>query len=193
MFPPYTAGFDVLVRILAGEMTGMIAIADRRLAISRSSRDIVESRRRDVVSRPTIETSRGLRRSLFLSLRFLSFRLRSPTMILLLPMSQPTFSSAPEASLVRRPRKMDVRSGTSLIFHFVAYRYYGAAPRRPAPGHRYSLQASVHQERERNRGGGRGGGGEGGGDGSGGGGGARYERAVKKDAEEHFIAIGVTF
>lgn len=41
-----------------------------------------------------------------------------------------TFSSTPEASVVRRPRKMVARSGTSLIFHFVAYRYRGAAPRR---------------------------------------------------------------
>lgn len=59
-----------------------------------------------------------------------------------------TFSSTPEASVVRRPRKMVARSGTSLIFHFVAYRYRGAAPRRRAPGHRYSLQASIQGGRK---------------------------------------------
>lgn len=64
------------------------------------------------------------------------------------PSSQTTFSSTPEASVVRRPRKMVARSGTSLIFHFVAYRYRGAAPRRCAPGHRYSLQASIQGERK---------------------------------------------
>jgi len=54
-------------------------------------------------------------------------------MIFLLPMKRLTFSSAPGAFVVRRPRKMDVRSGTSLIFHFVAYRYHGAALRRGGP------------------------------------------------------------
>lgn len=97
---------------------------------------------------------------------FPRFSISSSTLIPLLraPVALATYSSTPGASVVRRPRKMVARSGTSLIFHFVAYRYRGAAARRgaaparrPAPGHRYSLQASIQGgrkggERERARG-----------------------------------------
>ena len=72
----------------------------------------------------------------------------SPSPFPLRPDTRSTFSSTPEASVVRRPRKMVARSGTSLIFHFVAYRYRGAAPRRRAAGHRYSLQASIQGGRK---------------------------------------------